>query len=428
MRHKPEVITLDNGLKAILLHSNESYSSTISMYTKYGSALENNDNSGIAHLIEHVAINTPKKWASKTELLHALEENGASKNGYTSREEVKFYINVPYTKVEFGLDIVNEVVFNATLDNQVILQEKNIILDEISKSKNDIQDCNYNYVMASLIKDETGYSKDIAGTKNTLMSLKQKDLINYYQKMNSPENLIFSISGNFDKPLIKSYIKKLEKIKNRNTVADFPKINFATNRAFFKNSKKTDLVFVNLTAPVKASNEFNLKELQMLRLFSTILCGPRSSRLMYRLRESENLLYDISLDVNLYKTFGFLNINYDVPTKLFEKTLNIVLEEVNDLLNNGITLKELNRMKEYISNRSFVYYDNVHNLIRLFDSQILDDREIIPLEDLIDALRKVNLDELNQFASSLDLINNSKILLYGNIKPDTKKIVESIKL
>ena len=101
-----------------------------------GSILEEEDQRGLAHLLEHMAFNGSKHFAPG-ELVGFLESIGArfgaDANAYTSFDETVYMLEVPTDRsglVEKGLTVLADFAGGWTLSKNEIDKERGVVLEE----------------------------------------------------------------------------------------------------------------------------------------------------------------------------------------------------------------------------------------------------------------------------------------------------------
>jgi zinc protease len=101
-----------------------------------GSVLEDDDQQGLAHFMEHMNFNGTKRFP-KNELVSYLQsigvQFGADLNAYTSFDETVYILPVPTDKpglVEKGLEILEDWAHNALLDSLEIEKERGVVIEE----------------------------------------------------------------------------------------------------------------------------------------------------------------------------------------------------------------------------------------------------------------------------------------------------------
>src|SRR4249919_1547814 len=106
-----------------------------------GSILENNDQRGLAHFMEHMSFNGSKHFP-KNELVDYLQKVGvkfvADLNAYTGFDETVYILPISTDNpdiVEKGFTVLEDWAFNNLLDKTEIEKERGVVLEESRLSK-----------------------------------------------------------------------------------------------------------------------------------------------------------------------------------------------------------------------------------------------------------------------------------------------------
>lgn len=128
---------LANGLTYFIRH-NEEPKNRVSIYlvNNVGSVLEDDDQQGLAHFMEHMNFNGTAHFP-KNDLIDYLQKNGvrfgADINAHTSFDETVFELPIPSDRPDVlrnGLQIVHDWAQSATLDPVEIDKERGVVLEE----------------------------------------------------------------------------------------------------------------------------------------------------------------------------------------------------------------------------------------------------------------------------------------------------------
>ena len=128
---------LPNGFTYFIRH-NEEPKNRVVMYlaNKVGSVLEDDNQQGLAHFMEHMNFNGTTHFPHN-ELVNYLQKVGvrfgADINAYTSFDETVYQLPLPSDKpeiVENGLLIMHDWAHGATLDSTEIDKERGVVLEE----------------------------------------------------------------------------------------------------------------------------------------------------------------------------------------------------------------------------------------------------------------------------------------------------------
>ncbi len=129
--------TLSNGLSYYIRRNNLPEKRVeLRLVVNAGSVLEDDDQQGLAHFMEHMNFNGTKRFP-RNELVSYLQSIGvrfgADLNAYTSFDETVYLLPVPTDKpglVEKGLQILEDWAHNALLDSMEIEKERGVVIEE----------------------------------------------------------------------------------------------------------------------------------------------------------------------------------------------------------------------------------------------------------------------------------------------------------
>ncbi len=128
---------LDNGLTYyIRKHSKPEQRAALWLAVDAGSVLEDKDQQGLAHFVEHMAFNGTKRFEKNT-LIDYIEKSGmdfgADLNAYTSFDETVYQLTVPTDDpkiVSTGFDILEDWASAITFDPEEVDKERGVVIEE----------------------------------------------------------------------------------------------------------------------------------------------------------------------------------------------------------------------------------------------------------------------------------------------------------
>jgi zinc protease len=129
--------TLDNGLTYYIRQNAEPEDrAELWLAVNAGSAVEDDDQQGLAHFVEHMLFNGTRRFEGQT-LVDFFErigmEFGPDVNAYTSWDETVYTLQVPTDDpalVEQGLDVLEDWAAYATLSPEEVDAERGVIVEE----------------------------------------------------------------------------------------------------------------------------------------------------------------------------------------------------------------------------------------------------------------------------------------------------------
>lgn len=185
-----------------------------------GSILEDEDQQGLAHFMEHMAFNGTKNF-KKNELVSFLQSIGvafgADLNAYTSFDETVYILPIPTDKPENlkkGFQVLQDWASTVTLDPTEIDKERGVVLEEsrLGKGAND----RMNKVIYPKLFDGSKYAQRLPiGKDEILQNLKYDVLKRFYKDWYRPNLMAVVVVGDVDPVAAeKMVIEHFGKLKN----------------------------------------------------------------------------------------------------------------------------------------------------------------------------------------------------------------------
>ncbi|HEU4373999.1 MAG TPA: insulinase family protein [Telluria sp.] len=173
------------------------------LVVKAGSVLEDDDQQGLAHFIEHMAFNGSTNF-KKHELVSYLQSIGvkwgADLNAYTSFDETVYILPIPTDKranVDKGFTVLEDWAHGLTLNNAAIDKERDIILDESRQGKG--AGDRMNKVLMPKFYNGSRYAQRLPiGLDATLKSFKPAALKRFYRDWYRPDLMAVVVVGDIE--------------------------------------------------------------------------------------------------------------------------------------------------------------------------------------------------------------------------------------
>lgn len=317
----------------------------ISIYSKGGQLLEKTH--GTANLVASLMMKGTKNYSS-LELSQILEDNGIKISPVASADA--FAISVLTTKDEYDktLELLNEVVNNATFDNFEIEKVKSDKLNSIKRNKDiPIQRAIEEY--RDLIYQNTPYSISSKVLEKNIPNITRDEMIQYYNNVFNPENIVISINGNVNKEKTIQKLNKIFQPKENGKKFDYQAYSSkipapTTSRKTIQNMPQTQTAWIMLGW--QTNGVLNEKDYATLQVIDSILGTGMSSRLFKDLREQEGLAYQLgtSYSPNILRGSFLLYIGTNPNT--LEKAKQGLFAEIKRLKTEYVGDNELKDAKE----------------------------------------------------------------------------------
>ena len=336
---------LSNGATLLYTPNTVNDIIAISIDAKGGQLIEKK--AGTSKLTASAMMKGTKNYSS-LELSQVLEDNGIKISPSTRADA--FSISVLTTKDEYDktLELLNEVVNNATFDDFEIEKVKSDKLSAIKRSKDiPLQRAVEEY--RDLIYQNTPYSISSKVLEKNIPNITRDDIVEYYNNVFNPKNLVISINGNIDKD---KTIKELNNIFNK--TGDCSSFNYTdydsrispitSPRTTVQNMPTTETAWILLGW--QTNGVLNQKDYAALQVIDSILGSGMSSRMFKDLREQEGLAYQLGSGYSPNVLRGSFMLYIGTNPATLEKAKKGLFEEITRLKTEYVGDKELQDAKD----------------------------------------------------------------------------------
>lgn len=316
----------------------------ISIYAKGGQLLDKI--AGTANLTAATMMKGTKNYTS-LELSQVLEDNGIKIVPSVGADA--FSITVLTTKDEYDktMELLNEVVNNAIFDDYEIEKVKSDKLSAIKTNKDvPIKQAIEEY--RDMIYKNTPYSISSKVLEKNIQNIKKSDIIEYYNKIFNPKNIVISINGNIDKDKTIQDLNKIFEPKADSQTFDYKiydsKIPRITTPRTNTIKMPTETAWILLGW--QTDGVLSEKDYATLQVIDSILGTGMSSRLFKELREQEGLAYQLGTGYSPNVLRGSFMMYIGTNPATLEKSKQGLLSEIEKLKTEYVGDKELKDAKE----------------------------------------------------------------------------------
>lgn len=205
--------TLDNGMTYIIRKNSKPENKVeMRLAINVGSILEDDNQQGLAHFMEHMNFNGTKNFPDN-ELVDFLQSLGIKfvqhLNAYTSFDETVYMLAVPLDKPENldkGLLVMEDWAFNAELTDEQIEKERGVVLEEMRIGLGPDRRMLDRY-LPKLMNGSKYASRLPIGTKETIENFKPEVLRRFHKDWHRPDLMAIIIVGDINVDEIEEKIK-----------------------------------------------------------------------------------------------------------------------------------------------------------------------------------------------------------------------------
>ena len=336
---------LSNGSTLLYTPNTSNDIIAISIFARGGKLVENI--SGVANIAALGMMKGTKNY-SPIELSQFLEDNGIKISPAVSADT--FSISILTTKEEYDktLAILDEIINNANFDEIELGKIKADKLSQIKSNKdNAIQRALEKY--RELIFPNSNYSISSNILEKNIPNITREDVINYYNNIFEPQNLVISINGNVDKEKTINELNNIFNNENSNNGFEYGRYNskvpsISAPTTIVQNMPSTETAWIILGWQTAGTD--NKKDFATLQVIDSLLGSGMSSRLFKDLREKQGLAYQLGSGYSAHALRGSFMLYIGTKTSTLEQAKEGLFAEIKRLKTEYVGDKELKDAKE----------------------------------------------------------------------------------
>ena len=206
--------TLGNGLVYYIRHNEEPRERAhLSLVVKAGSILEEEEQRGLAHFVEHMAFNGTERFA-KQEIIEYLESIGSTfgpdLNASTGFDYTQYFLEIPTDDpeiLETAFQILSDWAYAITLEPEEVELERGVILEEWRLSRGFGARFQDNWF--PLIFGDSRYNeRSPIGLPEIIETAPAQRLRDFYERWYRPDLMAVIAVGDFDTEAIEAKVRQ----------------------------------------------------------------------------------------------------------------------------------------------------------------------------------------------------------------------------
>ncbi len=198
----------------------------------------------------------------------------------------------------------------------------------------------------------------------TVAAVTREDLVNWHNQHNSPNNMIFGITGDFDPKEMEAKLRQTFGSWQKGPQAEPPKITFNPAPPGFYLVNKTDVNQSSIQM-VGLGIERRNPDYFPLQVMNEVLGGGFASRLFQNLRTKQGLAYAVGGGIGSgWDHPGMINIEMGTKSATTVEGIQGLRQQLDEMHTSPPTDEELNRGKDSILNSFIFRFDTPGKVLR----------------------------------------------------------------
>lgn len=239
---------------------------------------------------------------------------------------------------------------------------------------------------------EDGYIDDLDG-------INEKNLYKHYLNVIESSEIDIVIAGSFDRKKVIEIIQNTFSFKRESIIG-------TKNEEIYKKpepkfvEENLDITQGKLVMGFRTNMDFKNEKYYSLLMYSAILGGGAHSKLFLNIREKESLCY--SIYSTLEKMKGLMFISAGIEISDYDKALELIYKEIEDMKNGNISKPEMENSRSYLVSNLRALNDSLSSLTDFYYNMSIQNTNR-SLDDVIELVKKVNTEDVVEVAQDIYL-------------------------
>ena len=382
---------LDSGARIVSERMPGSRSVTIGITATVGSRDEAPAVAGASHFLEHLLFKGTESRTARG-IAMAVDAVGGEMNAYTGREGTSYYLRLPSSELDFGLDLLGDVVKAPAFRANEVESEREVIIEELLMAEDDPDDVVHQALYEAAFPGHP-IGRETLGSMESIPGLDRDSIAAFHAEHYRPANLVIAAAGDLDHDVV---IDRMTSV--------FGGAN-AGGTSIVESRQAPDGHLENLTTTHRDTEQVHLqmawrslalRDTDRFALFvaNHVLGGGMASRLFTEVREERGLAYAVYSGPSLYTDTGLLSIYAGTGRARLGELLRVIDEVLEGLLADGITDEEHAVALGYLEGATVLgLEDSGSRMSRLASNEVVWG-EVVPLDVQLGRLRSVTPDQV----------------------------------
>ncbi|MFD1256864.1 M16 family metallopeptidase [Mucilaginibacter terrae] len=401
--------TLNNGLRVIVHEDNTTPMAVINVLYDVGARDENPEQTGFAHLFEHLMFGGSINIPAYDE---PLQRVGGENNAFTSNDITNYYITLPAANIETVFWLESDRMLNLAFSEKSLEVQRNVVMEEF---KQRYLNQPYGDVMLRLrpmvYKHHPYQWATIGKSLEHIEHAKIEDVKAFFKKHYTPQNAILVVGGDVTTEQVKQLAEKwfapIPAGEKYNRHLPQEPDQHEERRETVTAKVPLNDIYIAFQVPARTDGDYFT-----LDLISDILSRGQSSRLYRSLVKEKQLFSEIHAHATGSSDKGMLLIEgKPLETVSIEEAEAAIWVELEKICNEAVPEEELTKVKNKTeSTMVFSEMALLDKAMNLAFFELLGDADLFNHETA--KYLAVTAEQIQQESKAIFRKDNSSTLIY----------------
>jgi predicted Zn-dependent peptidase len=381
---------LPNGIRVVTERMPEARSVTTGFWVAVGGRDESSELAGASHFLEHLVFKGSDKRSAR-EIAESVDALGGEMNAFTSREHTAYYTRLPADDLEFGLELLTDVLADPALRAHEIDAEREVILEELAMSE-DTPDDKVHSLLAAAVFPNHALGREVLGDDDTVEKLTRAEISAFFHEHYRPANVVVSAAGRLDHDDV---VDGLQHFLESVDPGSAPKRAEPMDPPMPLAVERRPTEQAHVTIGWRAIDQRDPDRFA-LAVANQAFGGGLSSRLFQEIREDRGLAYSVYSAASLYTDCGLFMVYAGTAPSKVDEVLDLIDAEVDKLVADGLTERELRVASGYLVGALLLNLEDSGSRMGRLARGELAAGQALTVDEQVERIRAVTLEDVHE--------------------------------
>jgi predicted Zn-dependent peptidase len=312
-------------------------------------------------------------------------------NAFTAREHTAYYTRLPAAELDFGLDLLTDVLSEPALREHEIDAEREVILEEILLSEDTPDDKVHTILYEALFPDHP-LGREVLGSEESIEAMTRGQIAGFFGDHYRPANVVVAAAGDLEHDAVVAGVAPcLASVPPGDRPSRTAPVEPPEERVVVR--KPTEQAHVALGW--RCFDHYD-DDRYALGVLNQVVGGGMASRLFQEVREERGLAYSVYSWTSSYVDAGVFSVYAGTSPSKVDEVLKVVDGELARIVEGGITEEEREVAVGYLVGSMVLGLEDSGSRMARLGRSLTTRGEVIPVDEHISRIHAVTLDDVDR--------------------------------
>ncbi|GAA1280598.1 pitrilysin family protein [Pseudonocardia aurantiaca] len=394
---------LPGGLRVVTEPVPGVHSVSFGIWIGIGSRDEAPLQAGAAHYLEHLLFKGTRRRTA-VGIAEEFDAVGGDLNAFTAKEHTCYYAQVLDADLPLAVDVLADVVTDATLAPADVEVERGVVLEEIAMRDDDPEDL-LGELFDEAIFGAHPIGRPVIGSEESIRAMTRETLYDFWRGEYTTPRMVVAAAGNLVHNQVVDLVAAAlgPAAARAGSVAPVPPRRPAPalltpGPRLVLRTEDTEQAHLMLGVPGLSRHDPRRTALQVL---NTALGGGPSSRLFQQVREQRGLAYSVYSALATYSDTGSFSVYAGCAPKRLDEVAVVVRAVLADVAADGLTPAELARAQGNLRGGMVLGLEDTPSRMNRIGRSELDHGRQRTITESLDRIAAVTNEQVTALAGEL---------------------------